>query len=130
MSKNNYEFYNKHGECISMSKWCEESSNPHAFRKETTVNGIRVLTKWAGVDMPEYSWLSARQFNMKDWKPSSVPKIFVSYAWNEDSEIVKSCRYAKIELAYAGHANLVHEMELNDYGVYHIPVTQLEEVNG
>ena len=131
MSKTEYDFFNRHGERISMSQWCEESSSKHAFRKETKVNGINVLTKWTGVDMPEYSWLAERHFVMRDWKPNlSKPKIFVSYAFNEDNEIVKSRRYITIEAAYSGHADLVHEMELNDYGVYHLPVQQLEEVNG
>ena len=127
---NQYDFFNRHGELITMKQWCEESSSTHAFRKETKVNGIKVLTKWTGVDMPEYTWLAERHFVMRDWKPSATPKIFVSYAFNEDNEIVKSRRYTTIESAYAGHADLVHELELNDYGVYHIPVEQMEEVNG
>lgn len=125
-----YNFFNRHGEAITLKQWCEESSSPHAFKKETTVNGIKVLTKWTGVDMPEYTWLAERHFVMRDWKPNSTPKVFVSYAFNEDNQLVKSRRYATIELAYAGHADMVHEMELNDYGVYYIHVEQLEDING
>lgn len=125
-----YLFYNRHGEPITMKQWCIESSDKHAFRKETTVNGLRILTKWTGVDMPEYDWLANNHFSMSKWKPNITPRIFVSYVWNEDNEIVKSQRYVTIEAAYAGHFNLVTEMEQLDFGVYHLPITESEEIDG
>jgi hypothetical protein len=133
MSKPNpydFFFYDRNGKAITMKQWCIESSSKYAFRKETNVNGLRILTKWTGVDAPEYDWMVKNQFSVSKWKPSYRARIFVSYVWNEDSEIVKSQRYATIEHAYEGHAKLITEMENKDFGVYYNPVPQLEEING
>lgn len=125
-----YNFFNRHGKPITLKEWCKESSDKFAFKKETYVNGLRVLTKWTGVDMPEYEWMLENNFSMRNWKPNSTPRIFVSYVWNEDHQLLKSKRYAKIEHAYTGHAELVEEAERMDFGVYYSPIEQLEEVNG
>lgn len=125
-----YYFYNKHGKPITLKEWCKESSDRFAFKKESVVNGLRVLTKWTGVDAPEYEWMVANKFSMKNWKPNNTPKIFVSYVWDEDYQLLKSKRYAKIEDAYAGHAELISEAERMDFGVYYSPIDQMEEVNG
>jgi hypothetical protein len=125
-----YEFFDKNGKLITASEWSKEFSNPHAFRKEVVMNGMTILTKWTGIDMPEYSWLQDHQFSMKSWRPSKKAYIFVSYVWDEDYNIVASKRYTKIEQAYKGHAELIRAMERKDFGVYHIPQIQLEEVNG
>lgn len=123
-------FYDRNGKPITMAQWCIESSSRYAFRKETIVNGLTVLTKWTGVDAPEYDWMSANHFSISKWKPSNKVYIFVSYVWDEDSEIVKSQRYETIEQAYEGHHRLVAEVEAMDFGVYHFTANQLEEVNG
>lgn len=127
--KSNYDYcmYDRHGKPITLKEWCAEFGNPHAFRKETVVNGLRILTKWTGVDMPEYDWLSERQFSMKTWKPNSKPMIFVSYVWNEDHQIVISKRYAKIEHAYEGHHKLIAKCEAMDFGTYHNLISTTEE---
>ena len=132
MKSNPYDFffYDRNGKAITMKQWCIESSNKYAFRKEVTVNGLRILTKWTGVDAPEYDWMVKNQFSISKWKPNHRARVFVSYIWNEDSEIVKSQRYVTIEQAYEGHHKLVAEVEAMDFGVYHQPVNQLEEVNG
>lgn len=125
-----YMFYDRNGNPITMKQWCIESSSRYAFRKETVVNGLTILTKWTGVDAPEYDWMAKNHFSMSKWKPSSKVFIFVSYVWDEDNEIVKSKRYETIEQAYEGHHELVAEVEAMDFGVYHFTANQLEEVNG
>jgi hypothetical protein len=123
-------FYDRNGKAITMSQWCVESSSKYAFNKDVTVNGLRILTKWTGVDAPEYDWMVKNQFSISKWKPNFRPKVFVSYVWNEDSEIVTSRRYGTIEQAYEGHHKLIAQVEAMDFGVYHFPANQLEEVNG
>ena len=123
-------FWDRNGKAITMKQWCIESSSKYAFSKEKTVNGLRILTKWTGVDAPEYEWMVKNQFSMTKWKPNFRPKVFVSYVWNEDSEIVTSKRYGTIEQAYEGHHKLIAQVEAMDFGVYHFPANQLEEVNG
>lgn len=123
-------FWDRNGKAITMKQWCIESSSKYAFNKEKTVNGLRILTKWTGVDAPEYEWMVKNQFSISKWKPNFRPKVFVSYVWNEDSEIVTSKRYGTIEQAYEGHHKLIAQVEAMDFGVYHFPANQLEEVNG
>jgi hypothetical protein len=132
--KNEYDgnFYDRNGKRITMEKWCEESNSKYVFRKEVTVNGHKILTKWTGVDQPEYQWLVDHQFIVRKWNPEPYkPKVFVTYVWNEDLEIVHSKRYAKIEQAYEAHHKLIAEFESKDFGKYvPLPVDQLEEING
>jgi hypothetical protein len=125
-----FNFWDRNGKAITMKQWCIESSSKYAFKKESNVNGLRILTKWTGVDMPEYDWMVKNQFSVTKWKPNFRPRVFVSYVWNEDSEIVKSQRYGTIEQAYEGHHKLIVQVEAMDFGVYYQPVNQLEEVNG
>ena len=104
-------FFDRNGKRITLKQWCDEFGNKYAFRKEVTVNGFRILTKWTGVDMPEYDWLVENQFSMKKWNPQPFkPLIFVTYVWNEDNIIVHSKRYGKIEQAYKAHFDLVKEI--------------------
>lgn len=124
-------FYDRNGKRITMERWCEESSSKYAFSKEANVNGFKILTKWTGVDMPEYEWMTKHQFSVRNWKPNHAPKVFVTYVWNEDLEIVHSKRYGKIEQAYEAHHKLIAEFESKDFGKYvPLPVDQLEEING
>jgi len=125
-----YHFFNRHGKAITLKEWCKESSDKFAFQKETIVNGLRILTKWTGVDAPEYEWLLSTGFSMRSWKPNHRPQVFVSYVWNEDHLLLKSKRYAKIEHAYEGHAKLIEEAEHMDFGVYYSPIEELEDING
>ena len=94
------------------------------------MNGMRILTKWTGIDMPEYSWMQVHQFSIKSWKPGHRPYPFVTYVWNEDQQIVASKRYAKIEQAYKGHADMIRSAEHMDFGVYYVPEIQLEDIDG
>lgn len=131
LSKWDYVVYNRKGEPCTMREWSEEFSSPHVFRKEKVVNGYRVLTKWTGIDMPEYSWLNDHDFSMKTWKPGK-PKPFVSYVWTEDNILVSSRRYATIEQAYEGHANIVDKVSRKSFGMFYNPtaeLAQLEEQN-
>jgi hypothetical protein len=123
-------FWDRDGKAITMKQWCIESSSKYAFAKEKHTNGLRILTKWTGVDMPEYDWMVKNSFSVAKWKPNFRPKVFVSYVWNEDEEIVISKRYGTIEQAYEGHHKLIAQIESMDFGVYHFPANQLEEVNG
>lgn len=123
-------FWDRDGKAITMKQWCIESSSKYAFAKEKHTNGLRILTKWTGVDMPEYDWMVKNSFSVAKWKPNFRPKVFVSYVWNEDEEIVISKRYGTIEQAYEGHHKLITQIESMDFGVYHFPANQLEEVNG
>ena len=124
-------FFDRNSKRITMKQWCVESSSKYAFSKDTTVNGFRILTKWTGVDMPEYEWLAAHQFSVKKWNPELYkPKVFVTYVWNEDLQIVHSKRYAKIEQAYEAHHKLIAEFESMDFGNYvPLPVNDMEEVD-
>jgi hypothetical protein len=125
-----YCFYDRNGKPITLKDWSKEFGNKFAFKKETNVNGLRILTKWTGVDMPEYEWMVEHGFSVRSWKPNNRPQIFVSYVWNEDHQLLKSKRYAKIEHAYEGHAKLIKEAENMDFGVYYSPVEELEDING
>lgn len=131
-SKWDYCFYDRNSNPCTLKEWSNEMSSPHAFRKDVRVRDYRVLTKWTGVDMPEYEWLQKNQFSSKNWKPNSRPQPFVSYVWNADGEIVQSKRYQTIERAYKGHADLVEHFDNEDLGVYHVPVVlqDMEETNG
>jgi len=131
-SKWDYVFYDRNSKPCTLKEWSEEFSSPHAFCKDARVRDYRVLTKWTGVDMPEYEWLQKNQFSSKNWKPNDRPTPFVSYVWNADGEIVKSKRYRTIEQAYKGHADLVEHFDNEDLGVYHVPVVlqDMEETNG
>lgn len=123
-------FFDRNSKRITLKQWCEEFSSKHAFRKDVKTNGFRILTKWTGVDMPEYSWLVDHQFSMKKWNPEPYkPKVFVSYVWNEDGQIVYSKRYAKIEQAYKAHFDLIEEFESKDFGKY-VPLPTWEELDG
>lgn len=131
-SKWDYCFYDRNSEPCTLKEWSAEMSSPHSFRKDVKVHDYRVLTRWTGVDMPEYEWLQKNQFTSKNWKPNSKPQPFVSYVWNADGEIVVSKRYQTIEHAYKGHADLVEHFDKEDLGVYHVPVVlqDMEETNG
>jgi hypothetical protein len=128
MAKYDYSFYNRNGKPCTYKEWTKEFTSTHVFYKEAYVNGLRVLTKWTGVDMPEYSWMQQHQFSIKSWKPSSKAFIFVTYVWNEDKQIIASKRYQKIEQAYKGHAQMIRGAEHMDFGVYYVPHTKLEDV--
>lgn len=130
--KNEYDgqFFDRNGKRITLKQWCDEFGNKYAFKKEHTVNGFRILTKWTGVDMPEYDWLVKQQFSMKKWNPQPFkPMIFVTYVWNEDSQIVHSKRYAKIEHAYEAHTKLVEKFQSMDFGEFK-PLPTWEEIDG
>jgi hypothetical protein len=131
-SKWDYAFYDRNSRPCTLKEWSEEFSSPHMFNKDVRVKDYRVLTKWTGVDMPEYEWLQKNQFSSKNWKPNLKPSPFVSYVWNADGEIVESKRYQTIERAYKGHADLIERFGNEDLGVYHVPVVlqDMEETNG
>lgn len=123
-------FFDRNGKRMTLKQWCDEIGSKHAFRKEANVNGFRILTKWTGVDMPEYEWLAAHQFSMKRWNPEPYkPKVFVTYVWNEDLQIVHSKRYAKIEQAYKAHFELIEEFQSMDFGKY-VPLDTDKEQDG
>lgn len=130
MEAYDYALFDRNGEPCTYKEWAKESESPHAFRREATVNGMRVLTKWTGIDMPEYSWLQVHQFSIKSWKPGRKAYPFVTYVWNEDHQIVASKRYTKIEHAYKGHVDMIRDAERMDFGVYHVTEIQLEDTNG
>jgi hypothetical protein len=123
-------FFDRNGKRMTLKQWCVESNSKHAFQKEATVNGFRILTKWTGVDMPEYEWMVAHQFSLRRWNPEPYkPKVFVTYVWNEDLQIVHSKRYAKIEQAYKAHFELVEEFQSMDFGKY-VPLDMDKEQDG
>lgn len=123
------QFFDRNGKPTTLKEWSKEFGSKYAFRKEKSTNGFRILTKWTGIDMPEYEWMAQHQFSVRSWKPNGHPKVFVSYVWNEDNLLVYSRRYARIEQAYEAHHKLIEKYEAMEFGSY-TPLPTWEELDG
>jgi hypothetical protein len=106
MSEYDFHFFDKEGKAITQEAWCKLNME-QVFYKEQYVGGLRVLTKWTGVDQPEFDWLASHQFSVNKWNPANKPMIFVSYVWSEDQEIIRSKRYNRLQTAYVGHVEML-----------------------
>lgn len=106
MSEYDFHFFDKEGKAITQQAWAKLDMQK-VFYKDAYVGGLRVLTKWTGVDQPEFDWLASHQFSVNKWNPQHKPMIFVSYVWNEDQEIIRSKRYNRLQTAYVGHQEML-----------------------
>jgi hypothetical protein len=106
MSEYDFHFFDKESRAITQEAWAKLNMEK-VFYKDQYVGGLRVLTKWTGVDQPEYKWLCDHSFIVNKWTPQNKPMIFVSYVWNEDQEIIRSKRYNRLQTAYVGHMEML-----------------------
>ncbi len=92
-------YYDKQGKELELMEWANlfEESRDYGRIGQTTVGDVSVSTIWMGLDM-----------NIGGIGP---PLIFETMTFDKDGDPDYQDRYATLEQAQAGHANVVKALE-------------------